>query len=226
MRETWLPAGCRPDVSTMGHNVLRLVVVLLVIGLAAGVQAYPVKGYVARPSGFDHNGDGVFDTTVCNGSDATAAIDIDRNGVLDNQCYVDCTGGTDTPTCGAPGAPCKTLQYCMNGSNTSTRSWWRIATPAAGQIQAICFKGICSNAALNLTQSGASGTWTKTASGSEPRNWEYARYPLIISGWDANQNHDYPPHDTADTAIVDGNVSGNTNTFFNSGGHSRYELAH
>jgi hypothetical protein len=206
--------------------VLALALALGVPARAMTPSARPPRGYQARASGFDHDGNGTFDTAVCNGSDSTADVDVDGNGVVDHQCYVDCTGGTDTVNCGAPGSPCKTLQYCMNGSNTSTNARWRIGTPAAQQMQAVCFKGTCGNAQLQLTQSGAAGTWTKAITGSEDRTFQFPRYPLIISGWDADGDHDYPPHDPDDIAIVDGNVSGNTDSFFDSNGQSRYEVAH
>lgn len=183
----------------------RAVGPILALALALGVparamtpSARPTRGYVGRASGFDHDGDGTFDANLCDGSDSSADEDVDGNGVVDHQCYVDCTGGSDATSCGGPTSPCKTLQYCMDGSNSATNARWKIATPAANQIQAVCFKGVCGNATLDLAQDGAAGTYTRAASGSEVRNFEYPRYSIIVSGWDAN-NNDYPPHDTGDT---------------------------
>jgi hypothetical protein len=188
--------------------------------------AAPPQGYQSRACGFDLNFNGVPGepgdcNRICRGDPTNA--DIDGNGVADRQVYVNCSAGTDSTTCGAPGSPCRTLQYALNGSNSSLAD--HISSPATNQIQAVCFQGICGNAQVNLTQSGAAGTYTRTASGSEPRDFEFPRYPVIISGWDVNADGNYPPN-SGETAVVDGNVSGNTNTFFNSGGHSRYEIAH
>ncbi len=32
----------------------------------------------------------------------------------------------------------------------------------------------------------------------------------MLVGWDADNDGQYPPYDTDDTAVLDGNVSGNT----------------
>ena len=188
--------------------------------------AAPPRGYQSRACGFDLNFNGVPGepgdcNRICRGDPTNA--DIDGNGVADRQVYVNCSAGTDSTTCGAPVSPCRTLQFAFNGSNSSFAD--RITTPAATQIQAVCFQGICPNATLNLTQSGAAGVYTRPATGSEPRNFEYPHYPIILSGWDVNADGNYPPA-SGETAVVDGNVSGNTNSFFDNAAHSRYEMAH
>ena len=132
----------------------------------------------------------------------------------------------DTPTCGSPASPCRTPQYCLNDSNTSANARWRIGAPTTNQIQAVCIKGTCANTTMSLTQDGAAGTWTRTKSGSEDRDFQYPRYPLVISGWDTDNANVYPPMDPDDSVVFDGNVSGNTPQAFDSNGHSRFEVAH
>jgi hypothetical protein len=210
----------------MNRSVLAAIIAMALVACCSLAWAAPPRGYQSRACGFDLNFNGVPGepgdcNRICRG-DATNA-DIDGNGVADRQVYVNCSAGTDSTTCGAPGSPCRTLQYALNGSNSSFAD--HISSPATNQIQAVCFQGICGNAQVNLTQSGAAGTYTRTASGSEPRSFEFPRYPVIISGWDVNADGNYPPN-SGETAVVDGNASGNTNTFFSSRGHSRYELAH
>jgi hypothetical protein len=210
----------------MNRSVSAAIIAMALVACCSLAWAAPPQGYQSRACGFDLNFNGVPGepgdcNRICRGDPTNT--DIDGNGVADRQVYVNCSAGTDSTTCGAPGSPCRTLQYALNGSNSRFAD--HISSPATNQIQAVCFQGICGNAQVNLTQSGAAGTYTRTASGSEPRSFEFPRYPVIISGWDVNADGNYPPN-SGETAVVDGNVNGNTNTFFNSGGHSRYELAH
>src|SRR5262249_21661508 len=210
----------------MNRSVSAAIIAMALVACCSLAWAAPPQGYQSRACGFDLNFNGVLGepgdcNRICRGDPTNT--DIDGNGVAHRQVYVNCSAGTDSTTCGAPGSPCRTLQYALNGSNSSFAD--HISSPATNQIQAVCFQGICGNAQVKLTQSGAAGTYTRTASGSEPRSFEFPRYPVIISGWDVNADGNYPPN-SGETAVVDGNVNGNTNTFFDSGGHSRYEIAH
>jgi hypothetical protein len=55
------------------------------------------------------------------------------------------------------------------------------------------------------------------------------RYPFILSGWDTNNNDQYPPFDAADTAVLDGTLGGQvslTEAIVNSNHLSNLEFAH
>ena len=191
----------------------------LVLSTSFSTQAIAqTRGYVARACGFDMNFNGVLgeaaDCNVCDG----VTTDIDGNSVGDILRYVDCDAGTDGASCGTTGSPCRTLTYTLVN---------RFSAPASNQIQAMCMRGTCANETFNITQSGAVGYYTRSQSGSEDRDFQFPRYPLIVSGWDVDNDGEYPPYDTDDTAVMDGNVSGNTNTAItNSGSESRVEVAH
>lgn len=181
------------------------------------------RGYIARDVGFSATLGGA---AICDGGATNP--DLDGNGTADRETYVDCSGGTNNTTCGAPASPCASIQWALDGSNSSFTD--RIRTPDANQIQAVCFKGICGNAALTLTQSGAAGTpITVAQTGSDARAFNYPRFPFILSGWDADGDGRYYPADTdaSDVAELDGNVSGDTGlAIANSASLSRIQLAH
>lgn len=194
---------------------------------ASAAWATPPRGYIPRGCGFDLNFNGTVGEPngdcdrVCRGGPTNA--DIDSNGVPDRQVYVHCSSGTDSTTCGSPASPCRTLQFALSGSNSAFAD--RIRSPSTNQIQAVCFQGICPSARLTLNQSGAPGAYTRSSSPTEPRPFEFPRYPILISGWDLNGDGSYPPY-SGETAVVDGDANGQTATFFTNQGHSRYEIAH
>jgi hypothetical protein len=180
--------------------------------------AHAARGYTSRACGFDMNRNGVIgesaDCQVCDG----VTTDVDGNGVADVLKYVDCQNGSDTAGNGAPNSPFKTIQGAMDA----------LAAPSTNQIQAVCFKGTCSETVLP-TQSGAAGAYTRSKSGSEDRTFDYPRYPLILAGWDVNRNGVYPPHDAAEVALLDGNVSANLTYAINNNtsvSRSNLEIAH
>src|SRR5688500_2105974 len=112
--------------------MFSMVIVALV--LPSVPAAGQPRGYQSRASGWDFDFDGIAgestgaDVAICDGAGGTNE-DIDGNGVVDRQVYVDLTSGSDTLSCGAPGSPCRTLQYAMSGSNTSFAD--RIQAPGA-----------------------------------------------------------------------------------------------
>ena len=153
------------------RTIAQLCLTIAMAFAATSVSAQTV-GYTARASGFDLNFNGTVgqtgsaDVAVCDGQgnqSSTTGEDVDGNGVNDRQVYVDLTSGSDSLSCGLPGAPCRTITYAMNGSNTAV-SGGPIQAPAAAQIQAICFKGI-GRETIVPTQSGATGTYTLPADG-------------------------------------------------------------
>ena len=191
-------------------------VICVLLFAAAASRAVASQGYVPRPCGFDMNRNGTAgeaaDCHVCDGK----TTDVDGNGVTDVLKYVDCQNGNDSSGNGSPSSPYKTIQKAMNS----------LPKPLANQIEAVCFKGTCSET-ITPTKSGAAGTYTRAKSGSEAIDFLYPRYPVILSGWDANGNGDYPPHDTADTAVLDGSLSNLVLAIDNfTGSHSNLEFAH
>ena len=225
---------------------VRRVFALGIFGVATFAAAAPLlaqtAGYAARPSGFDLNFNGVVgeagtaDQNVCNGignETSTTGKDIDGNGVADRQVYVDLTGGSDNTACGLPGSPCRTIAYAMNGSNTDVVGG-PIQNPAPAQIQALCFKGIGRETVVP-TVSGAAGTYSLPQAGRQSRSFNLPRYPFILSGWDANQNKQYPPYDAGDTALIDCTLGGsaslpyaidNTLNFVSNIEYAHFSVAH
>jgi hypothetical protein len=184
-------------------------------------------GYTSRASGWDLDFNGIIgDAVVCRGSSggSTVGKDIDNNGVFDREIYVDLTGGTNNSTCGLSSAPCLTIGYAMNGTNSSVTGG-AIQAPGAGQIQAICFKGTGTETIVP-TQSGATGTYTVPATGHQKRSFKHPRYPFVIAGWDANNNGQYPPYDTGDTAVLDCQVGNLAYAIQNSSNISNMEFGH
>ncbi|MDX2169659.1 MAG: hypothetical protein SF182_21495 [Deltaproteobacteria bacterium] len=182
------------------HAPTRAALVLLALLGAAPTWGAP--GYAPRPCGFDlatRNGvrGEAADCNVCDG----VTTDVDGNGVADVQRYVDCGGGNDSSGSGTPAAPFKTIQKALDS----------LPGPAANQIEAVCIKGVCGGAiGKTYGTSGAAGVYTLPASGSQATDFEYPRYPLIISGWDADNDGSYPPYDTDDVAVLDGNLTAPT----------------
>ena len=196
----------------------RIVETVVLISMFSAPIASQSRGYAPRACGFDLNFNGVIgepaDCNVCDGT----TTDVDGNGVQDDLRYVDCDSGTNSGSCTA-GSPCRTAQYALDN----------IGVPGANQIQAVCIRGTCESAAertMTNRQSGASGFQTRSARGSEEWAFQYPRYPLIISGWDSDNDGRYPPFDADDTAVFDGNASGNQILWFDNANESRVEVAH
>lgn len=201
------------------RSILRTLAVVLV---ASRVEA--TQGYTSRASGFDATIGGA---TVCRGTNTSSTVgqDVDSNGVNDRQVYVDLTSGTNSASCGLPGSPCLTVNYALNGTNSSVAGG-QIQSPSANQIQAVCVKGV-GREAVTLTQSGASGSYSVSATGSQVRAFNHPRFPFILSGWDADNDGDYPPHDAGDTARLQGDSGGaSLDIAIDLGSLSNIEIAH
>src|SRR5262249_50795979 len=137
-------------------------------------------------------------------------------GVTDVQNYVDADSGSDAGN-GSPAHPFRTIEHALA----------TLPIPAAAQIEAVCFAGIFNSVRLVPPHSGAAGAVTIPPSGSQDYSFELPRYPLVISGWDRNDNGQYPPYDTSDVAVLDGNSAGDTAlAIANDLGASNLEVAH
>ena len=178
------------------------------------------RGYSERACGFDLNDNGIRgeteDCRVCDG----ATTDPDGDGIDEDLIYVDCDNGTDEPTCGGAGSPCKTLDYALN----------TVADGHADNAEDIvCFRGTCSPANLTPGVRGVAGHRVEAASGSQAREWQYPTDPAMIVGWDSDQDGAYPPFDSDDLALLDGGPGNLSRAFrFNRVGsdNSYFELAH
>ena len=173
--------------------------------------ANAVRGYKSRACGLDMNHNGKIgecsnhaggfatcpDCIVCNGQGGvTSPRDVDGDGLNEREIYVACGSGTDNGTCGDPGSPCNTINYALN-----TRA------PSFSEQRIVCFRGTCSNEPSGGMAPGPDGSnvmYTRTKLGNEVRNFNYPKDPTMVIGWDFNNNGDYPPHDTSDTAVVNG----------------------
>jgi hypothetical protein len=202
------------------HRSLRpsLAAGALVLVLMVSLAEAQTRGYQSRPCGFDLNFNGVVgepaDCNVCDG----VTTDVDGNGVADDLRYVDCGGGTDSGAC-TPAAPCRTVPFAQNA----------LGAPGGNQIQAICVRGTCNSAQWRPSLSGAAGTYLRPATGTQGRAFQYPRYPVMLVGWDTDNDGAYPPHDSTQPqpAVFDGNGAGATLSFFeNDNSQDRIEVAH
>jgi hypothetical protein len=162
------------------------------------------RGYQARACGFDLDGDGVIgepgdDCNICDGQ----TKDPDGDGKNEDLIYVDCGAGNDNGSCGAPGSPCRTIQYAWSS---------RADGPGDGAEDIICFTGVCKTLSdykipgSGVATGGDGGSWynTRTAAGNQVRSFRYPANPTMLVGWDKDNDGRYPPTDTDDTAVLDG----------------------
>jgi hypothetical protein len=198
---------------------------LLSVVLLASMAHAQTRGYTSRACGLDMNRNGIIgecsnhssiatcpDCMVCNGQGGvTSRRDVDGDGQTEAEIYVACGSGTDNATCGDPNAPCNTINFALN-----TRA------PSLSGQKIVCFRGTCSSEDQIRTGpngiSTTNGSWpagvsascntnpyyTRTKAGNEVRDFRYPCNPTMLIGWDFNNNGDYPPHDTADTAVING----------------------
>jgi hypothetical protein len=187
----------------------------LLAALPAGAQP---RGYQPRPCGFDlATRDGVrgqaADCQVCDGS----TTDVDANGVADLLRYVDCGAGNDGAGAGTPAKPYKTVQKALDS----------LPGAAADQIAAVCITGVCGGATgKTYGTAGAAGVYTVPRQGTQAIAFEYPRFPLIIAGWDADNDGRYPPFDADDVAVLDGNLTAPTTANLVFTVTARTEIAH
>jgi len=159
--------------------------------------ARPTRGYTSRACGFDLDDDFVYgeteDCNVCDGQSGSGAVTVDYDGDTtdETEIYIDGTSGTDTGGCGGPSNPCETLSYALQNIG-------------GGGEEAYCIKGTLddNDFALTGTYDGASGYKTRTASGSEIRDFQYPDDPMMIIGWDTDDDGEYPPHDADDNGTI------------------------
>ena len=170
-------------------------------GLISPAEASSVtpRGYASRACGFDMDDDLIYgepndDCNVCDG----VTTDPDGDGIAEDLFYVDCQTGTDNGSCGSPGSPCRTINHALNN---------RADGPGGGAEDIVCFRGTCSQepASMVLTVSGLAGTKSRPKSGSEVRDFVYPSNPVMVVGWDSDNDRKYPPFDTGDTAVISAN---------------------
>ncbi|MCG8457147.1 MAG: hypothetical protein MI919_12775, partial [Holophagales bacterium] len=125
--------------------------------------------------------------------------DPDGDGTDEDLIYVDCDAGTNSPSCGAPGSPCRTIEHAWGV---------RADGPADGAEDIVCFRGTCSTLeAFSPPFGGVPGFYQVPATGSQVRAWRYPRDPTMLVGWDTDDDGAYPPYDSDDTAVLDGSSS-------------------
>lgn len=144
------------------------------------------RGYNSRACGFDFNRNGVRgeagDCRVCDGITA----DPDGDGISEDLLYIDSVAGNDGTATGAPGLPFKTIAAAMAAADG----------PGDGAEDILCLFGTFTEAVTG-TQSGVAGQYTLGS-------FNYPSHPFGIYGWDRDKDGVYPPLDTDDLAVVDG----------------------
>ena len=167
----------------MRKQTLRVLISLSILYPAISFAA----GYTPRPCGFDLNRNGIVgepaDCHVCDGVTA----DPDGDGTNEHLIYTDSYTGNDTTGNGYPGTPYKTITKALSMAHG----------PRKGVEDIICIHGTFTGEKLTLPVSGVAGYYTRDG-------FQFPSNPLMIVGWDKNQNGQYPPFDAADEAIIDG----------------------
>lgn len=186
---------------------------LLWSALALASPASENRGYTSRPCGFDMNRNGVFaepaDCNVCDGT----TTDPDGDGNAEDLIYVDCDAGSDQTGDGSPTNPLRTIANAISRAN------------GTGEEDIVCFKGTCNDYNLNLEgMAGKTGTYSVPASGNQVRSFNYPNNPAMIVGWDADNDGQYPPFDTDDTAVLAAVVDAADSLV--SAGQDYFEFAH
>lgn len=157
------------------------------------------------------------DCNVCDGN----TTNVDGVAGDENQIYVDCNSGSDANS-GTSGSPFRTLG----------RAFTEVATDDGDSVQdIICFKSTCSLQngsgvnALSHNVSGVSGTSTRSKRGDDAYSYSYATKPVMLVGWDFDNDGSYPPIDIeAEPPIIDG-CSQNGGCAAGTGSGTTYALA-
>jgi hypothetical protein len=176
------------------------VALLFVLGSSAEAQPLPddTRGYVSRACGFDMNDNGVAgeaaDCNVCDG----VTTDPDGDGDPEDLIYVDCNSGSDSGN-GTPGNPYRTLAKALSTADGASD----------GREDIICARATCSAAngsrvseqdipVSGVANKGPTGNWfyTRPRRGPEERDFQYPADPVMIVGWDTDDDGDYPPFDS------------------------------
>lgn len=144
------------------------------------------RGYNARACGLDLNHNGIpgeaADCRVCNAN----VPDPDGDGIDEDLIYVDSISGNDATGTGAATAPFKTLAAAMAATDG----------PGDGAEDILCLYGTF-NESVSFSRSGVAGTTTLDG-------FQYPTHPFMLVGWDKDGDGAYPPVDTDDQAVIDG----------------------
>ncbi|MEM1250355.1 MAG: hypothetical protein AAGK22_28565 [Acidobacteriota bacterium] len=221
----------RETTSSLNSNGLACVLLAALLGLLATSSAssqtnfYP-KDNPIRDNGLDMNDDGVVgepgvDDRVCDDVGGSVSgnrymEDVDDDGVLEEQIFVDTEIGNDSPSCGRPTQPCRTLAYAYGE---------RVDGPGDGNEDIVCFAGTDSGS-FDITVSGLSSLKTRsrdTVSTNEARSFQYPRDPTMLIGWDVDDDGIYPPNDPDHRSRLSKKESFQ---FLPSGAYSNVEVAH
>ena len=202
----------------------RIVLALILLATPAwGDTKYYPSGPPMMANGMDLDRDFVLneagvDDLACDEQDETTTLNVSTENLdgsidaaLEAQIYVALGGGsegtgTDNSTCGPPGTPCATIQYAVE-----TRY---AAVKASTSNGFICVNGTTTTRLSVLASwSGDAGVVTETAasvSSVSNQRWDhdYPQNPLVIMGWDTDNDNEYPPVDTDDEFIMDSGSSG------------------
>ena len=108
--------------------------------------------------------------------------DPDGDGDDEDFHYVDCdSGGNDTGDCSNPASPCSTIEYAFD----------QLDGPGDGIEDIICFQGTCTDVEeKNLGNSGVSGFYTVSQSGTQDRSFQFPQDPTMLVGWDVDNDGD------------------------------------
>lgn len=177
------------------------------------------------------------DCNVCDGS----TTNVDGVAGNENLIYVDCESGNDTTGNGSTGTPYKTI------SKAFTVVEGQDDDGGAGDdsvMDIICFRGTCSQQngsavnALSHNLQGSTNTYTKTRRGDDAYAFDYSTKPVMLVGWDQDNDGKYPPVDietkppvleacSVNGGCTAGNGSGTALLLaFDSAGSDNIEVAH
>ena len=150
----------------------------------------PSRGYTSRACGFDMNHNGTIgeaaDKTVGDGN----TTDPDGDGTDEDLIYVSAADGNDNTGDGSASNPYKTVQKALDVADG----------PGDGAEDIVCVAGTFDET-LTIKQSGVGGYYTRD-------NFQFPNNPAMLIGWDTDKDGEYPPHDTDDEAVFDGNTDG------------------
>jgi hypothetical protein len=116
--------------------------------------------------------------------------DPDGDGTDEDILYVDATDGNDTTGDGSANNPYKTVQHALDQCDG----------PGDGAEDIVAIAGTFEET-LTIKDSGVAGYYIR-------ESFRFPNNPLMLIGWDADNDGEYPPYDTDDTAVLDGNTDG------------------
>ena len=192
-----------------------LFILLVIYPILLGTLYGQTRGYTARPCGFDMNDNGIVgEPEDCNVGDGVT-LDPDGDGVDEDIIYVHCQTGSDTTGTGSPQNPFGSIPYAFSQADG----------PGDGAEDIIVFAGVCTDVnQLSFPHGGLSDTKIQPATGSEEADWVLPMNPIMLIGWDMDNDGQYPPYDVDDTAILDG--TGFDGAITIPTGRSNVEIAH